>query len=219
MTTVSEEVQNGVGRNTDKEDVHCYIHNESDEYPQASRQKHVQKGQAVEIPLHTASSNENVSNTNLVAYMTTVSEEFRNGVDINTGKEDMYHDIPNDSDEYSYAYMHINGQKRTQKASETNPSGKIHGPDKQTGNQASGESEQGENESGDGQNADTSLKLEEIGKGNHEGVPHIHAQRKQGSHSSKQEKEFEIKETKDDALNQFYINNKVVENMKRMKRL
>ena len=75
------------------------------------RKRNVRERQAetnAEIQLDTASSSEKEQRTDLVAYMTTVSEEVQNGADVNTVNEDMYHYIPNESDEYSYAYMDAN---------------------------------------------------------------------------------------------------------------
>ena len=151
--------------------------------------------------------------------MTTVSEEVQNGVDVNTDKEDMYNYIPDEFDEYSYAYMDVKGQVDIQMTSESKRSGKAGRHDTQTGKQASGEYyERVGNESGDGQHAYTALILEDVEGGNHEGNSQIYTQLKQGNESSKQGKVAKSEETNADAQNQFYVNNKVVENMKRVKR-
>ena len=83
----------------------------------------VQNDANAEIQLDTASSSEKEQRTDLVAYMTTVSEEVQNGADVNRGKEDIYHYIPDESDKYSQAYMDVKGQEDIQMTSDTTRSG------------------------------------------------------------------------------------------------
>ena len=174
------------------------------------RIKHVQAQKAAEIQLDDVSNTENVRHTNLVAYMTTVSEEVQNGADVNTVNEDMYHYIPDESDEYSYAYMDVIGEEDIQMTSGT----------KRSGNQASEDYyERVGNRSGDSEHAYTGLILEEIDKENHEETAsQVYTQLKQDNRGNKQENMAESKETGTDAHNQFYVNSKVVKNMKRVKR-
>ena len=163
-----------------------------------------------EMQLDTASSSGKEQRTNLTAYMTTVSEEVQNGADVNTDKEDVYHNIPDESDEYSYAYMDANSREDIQMPQDT----------KRSGNQASEDYyERVGNESGDNQDAYTALILEEIDKENHkETASQVYTQLKQDNRGNKQENVAEDKETETDAHDQFYANSKVVQNMKRVKR-
>ena len=124
-------------------------------FPPNIRKKQAQAQQAAGIQLDDVATTENVIQTTLVAYMTTVSEEVQNGADVNTDKEDMYHYIPDESDEYSQAYMDDKGQEDIDMSSDTTRSG----------NQASEDYyERVGNETGDDQQAYTALILEEIDK-------------------------------------------------------
>ena len=174
------------------------------------RIKHDQAQQATGMQLDDVSNTENVRHTNLVAYMTTVSEEVQNSADVNTVKEDMYHYIPDESDEYSQAYMDVTGEQDIQMTSDTSRSG----------NQASEDYyERVGNQSEDDQQAYISLILEDIEKENHKEIaPHVYTPLKQKNRGKKQEKATQSKKDDTDAPNQFYINDKVVENMKRVKR-
>ena len=127
-----------------------------------------------DIQLDTASSTGKEQTTNLVAYMTTVSEEIQNGVD----EEDMHHCIPDESDEYSYAYMDVKGQVDIHMALDI----------QQSGNQTSEEyCERIDNESEKLQPAYTGLVLEEVDKETPmETTPHIYTQLKQDNRSNKQ---------------------------------
>ena len=136
--------------------------------------------------------------------MTTVSVEVQNAVEVNTDEEDMYHYIPDESDEYSQPYMDVKGQVDIHKTSDIQLSG----------NQASEEhGDRVGNESGEGQHTYTGLILEEIDKETPKEIaPQIYSQlKKKKNRSNKQDNIALSKETNTDAHNQFYVNSKVVQ--------
>ena len=158
-----------------------------------------------------ASTSENENHTDLVAYMTTISDDgAQNDGDTNTDgdREDAYQYIPDESEEYSYAYTDVKGQKNTNLASATKQSEQPRDHNTECGNQASGKNNKpAEKKSDDGQQAYAALILEEVDKGNQEKIPQIYTQLK--PLSGEQEQGDESVETNLDA-NQFYVNSNVV---------
>ena len=144
----------------------------------------------------TVHSTENETNTGLVAYMTTISDEAQDGGDSNADEEPVYHDIPSEAD--ACLYMEVEGQEDIQ----LSPGA---GRETKAEIQASGDSY-------------TTLILEEI-EPNRENVPHLYTQLKQDKVSGKQEESAPNTKSNTDARTPVYTNSKVVENMKRMKRL
>ena len=149
--------------------------------------------------LDTEHSTVNINNTGLVAYMTTILDEAQDGGDSNADEEHTYHhihDIPSEAD--ACLYMEVEGQEDIQLASDA-------GHDTKTEIQTSGDSY-------------TALILEEIEQ-NRENVPHLYTQLKQDKFSGGQEEAATNTESNVDVHTPVYTNSKVVENMKRMKRL
>ena len=151
--------------------------------------------------------------------MTTVSDEgAQNGADNSTDQEDAYQYIPEETNEYAYAYMDVKGQKGTHMISAAKQAKHLrdHG-DTKTEKQASAVYfEPVQTKSAGGQEAYTALILEEVGKEENEGIPQIYTQLTPVN--GKQDRAAEVAETNLDA-DQSYVNSKVVTNMKKMKGL
>ena len=152
-------------------------------------------GTEAENQLDTEHSTVNETNTGLVAYMTTISDEAQDGGDSNADEEHTYHHIPTEAD--TCLYMEVEGQEDIQFAPDARH-------DTKTEIQTSADSY-------------TALILEEI-EPNRENVPHLYTQLKQDKFSAGQEEAAMNTESNTDAHNPVYTNSKVVENMKRMKR-